>query len=136
MPIVFLDTPGDPYWEAVDEFVETASRATRARRPRSTARCTRITNSVDAAADEIERFYANYHSIRFVGDDLVIRLQQAPTDAQLAELNERFGHLATDGADPSRRAVRRSSGASDDHVELARTRLRVRPPRLRVDPAA
>ncbi len=22
MPIVFLDTPGDEYWEAVDEFVE------------------------------------------------------------------------------------------------------------------
>ena len=30
---------------------------------------------------EIERFYANFDSIRYVGDNLVIRLRHAPTDA-------------------------------------------------------
>ena len=39
VPIVFLDTPGDPYWEAVDEFVETHLVSAGWCR-RSTARCT------------------------------------------------------------------------------------------------
>ena len=40
VPIVFLDTPGDEYWERVHEFVEQAARQPRSRRTRSTPRCT------------------------------------------------------------------------------------------------
>ena len=54
--------------------------------------------SSDLAANEITRFYANYDSMRYVNDDLVIRLRHEPTDAQLEELNERFGHLCASGS--------------------------------------
>jgi len=57
-----------------------------------------ITSNCDDAVRVIEDFYANYDSIRFVGDHLVIRLRQGPTDEQLAELNERFGHLVSSGS--------------------------------------
>ena len=67
----------------------------------------------------IERFYSNYHSIRFVGDNLVIRMQHAPTDAQLDDLNERFGHLATSGR-IERVEPFRVERRDDDHVDLAR----------------
>lgn len=97
VPIVFLDTPGDQYWEAVDEFVSThlVQRGLVSAPDRALYH---ITDSSDTTVDVIERFYANYHSIRLVGDDLVVRMRQGPTDAQLADLNVRFGHLATDGA--------------------------------------
>ncbi len=81
-----------------------------------------VTNSCERAAAEIDRFYANYHSIRYVGDHLVLRLRQAPTDAQLADLNTRFERLVARGR------IERS-GPFDierrhgDHLELPRIRL-------------
>ncbi len=35
--------------------------------------------------------------MRYVGDHLVVRMRQGPDDQQLAELNERFDHLAVSG---------------------------------------
>jgi hypothetical protein len=93
---VFLDTPGDEYWESVHEFVEQQLVSRGLVAPKDTG-LYRITNSSEEAVDEIERFYSNFDSIRYVGDDLVVRLRRAPTDAQLAELNERFGHLVSSG---------------------------------------
>jgi hypothetical protein len=118
VPIVFLDTPGDPYWEQVHAFV-TDQLVTRGLvSPHDTA-LYKITDSCDEAAAEIIRFYANYHSIRSVGDDLIIRMRQAPDDDQLAELNLRFAHLVKHGE------IRRTEPFSverrqDDHVDLDR----------------
>ena len=97
VPIVLLDSPGDPFWEGVDTFVREQLIA-RGLVSANDVNLYTITNDCDEAARIIESFYANYDSIRFVGDHLVIRLRQGPTDAQLAELNEQFGHLAASGA--------------------------------------
>ena len=93
---MFLDTPGDDYWERVHEFVE-QELVTRGLVAPGDTTLYRITNSVDEAVQEIERFYASFDSIRYIGDNLVIRLRHAPTDAQLSELNERFAHLVSSG---------------------------------------
>jgi uncharacterized protein (TIGR00730 family) len=118
VPIVFLDTPGDPYWEAVDAFVHDHLVGRGLVSPVDRALYT-ITDSADEAARSIQRFYANYHSVRIVGDDIVVRMQQGPDDAQLTDLNERFGSLALDGV------IRRVEPygierRQQDHVELAR----------------
>ncbi len=81
-----------------------------------------ITDSCEDATAHIMRFYANYHSIRYVGDNLVLRLLHSPTDAQLADLNDRFGHLVARGR------IERSKPFDierrhDDHVELPRLRF-------------
>ena len=84
-----------------------------------------MTVSAEEATAEITRFYANYHSIRYVGDNLVLRLQHSPTDAQLADLNARFAHLVARGrierADPFDIERRHA-----DHVELPRLRFAFR----------
>ena len=49
------------------------------------------------SADEICRFYANYHSQRFIKNRLVLRLQQAPTPEQLEEINDGFSDIVVDG---------------------------------------
>ena len=96
VPIVFLDTPGDRYWETVHEFVE-EQLITRGFVSAPDTGLYFITDSAEEAVAEIERFYANYDSIRYVGDDLVIRLRHEPTDDQLDALHERFSHLVASG---------------------------------------
>jgi uncharacterized protein (TIGR00730 family) len=97
VPIVFLDTPGDRYWETVHEFIQGQLVSRGLVSPGDTG-LYRITDSCEEAVEEIRRFYANYDSIRYVGDQLVMRLRVAPTDEQLAQLTERFGHLVSEGA--------------------------------------
>lgn len=118
VPIVFLDTPGDPYWEHVDRFV-TEQLVPRGLVSPSDTALYRVTDSADVAVEEVTTFYSNYHSIRSVGDDLIIRVRKAPTDRQLEELNRDFAHLVKDGA------IRRTAPygvekRQHDHLELER----------------
>jgi uncharacterized protein (TIGR00730 family) len=121
VPIVLLDTPGDPFWEQIDDWIE-SSLIARGLVGAADRSLYLVTSSTEEATAEITRFYANYHSIRYVGDNLVLRLQHSPTDAQLADLNARFAHLVARGrierANPFDIERRHA-----DHVELPRLRF-------------
>lgn len=97
VPIVLLDEPDDPFWEGVDTFVRDQLVARGLVSPNDLTLYT-ITNSCEQAVETIDCFYSNYDSIRFVGNKLVIRLRQGPNNAQLSDLNERFGHLVESGS--------------------------------------
>jgi len=118
VPVVLLDEPGDPYWESVDELVESqlAARGLVSANDRSLYT---ITDSCAVACETIERFYSNYDSIRFVGDRLVIRVRQAPSDEQLTSLNERYGHLVASGS-IQRSEATRAERRDDDKLDLER----------------
>lgn len=118
VPIVFLDTPGDPYWETVHDFVGRQLVERGLVSPADTELYL-VTDDAQAAADEVLGFYRNYDSIRYVGHLAVMRMKQAPTDAQLAALNERFGHLCTNGK-ISRAAPFEPERKENDKLELAR----------------
>jgi uncharacterized protein (TIGR00730 family) len=124
VPIVLLDTPEDPFWEQIDQWIETSLVARGFVGPADRSLYL-VTSSCDEAAAEITRFYSNYHSIRYVGDQLVLRLRHDPTDAQLAELNRRFGHLVARGR-IERAAPFDIERRHDDHVELPRIRFAFR----------
>jgi hypothetical protein len=96
VPIVFLDVPGDPYWDSVDTFVRSqlVERGLVAEADRSLYL---ITDDCEVAVNEVIGFYRNYDSMRYVGETLVIRLRTAPTAEQLHELNVKFGHLCKTG---------------------------------------
>jgi hypothetical protein len=72
---------------------------------------------------EIEGFYSNFHSIRFVDRALVLRLHRLPSDEEIERLNEDFAAILTGGriepAQPSAAEM-----ADNDHIDLARIRLR------------
>ena len=57
-----------------------------------------VTDDVAEAVAEIETFWSNYHSTRWVGDRIVVRLQHPPTADEVALLNDTFGDLLVDGA--------------------------------------
>ena len=96
VPIVLLDTPGDPYWETVDSFIREQLVA-RGLVAHEDTNLYLITEDCEQAVNEVIGFYRNYDSLRYVGDTLVVRLRQAPDAAQLQLLNDRFGHLCTTG---------------------------------------
>lgn len=117
-PIVFLDTPGDPYWETVHEFVD-SQLVRRGLVAAADTQLYRVTDDCGVAAAEVLGFYANYDSLRYVGDLLVIRVQRAVTDRQLAVLNKQFGHLCKTGT-IERVEPREPERKEADHLELAR----------------
>lgn len=122
VPIVLLDTPGGTYWSGWQRFVEeeVAGNGMIARADRNLY-C--ITDDVDEAVAEIERFYRNFHSLRYVGDRLVLRLRAAPTDDELATLSEEFGDIVVSGGiERARPFPPEVSG--DDHLDLPRVSLR------------
>ncbi len=47
--------------------------------------------------EEIQTFYRRYHSIRFVGRQLLIRLKEGLAEAQVATLGNEFADLVEDG---------------------------------------
>jgi len=96
MPIVFIDSPGSSYWAAWQKYVEEQLLA-RGLISSNDLRLYKITSSVEEAAHEVRHFYSNYHSLRYVRDELVFRLQRRPTDAQLARINRSFADLLSRG---------------------------------------
>ena len=91
-PVVFLEVPGGSYWKAWDRFVTEEVESRELITPGDSC-LYRIVDRVEDAAQEILGFYRNYHSIRWVGETLVIRLQSRPTEAEAAGLTERFSDI-------------------------------------------
>ena len=96
VPIIFLDMAGDPFWESIDELVRD-QLVSRNLVSAADTHLYYVTDSPEDACREIERFYANFDSIRYVGNQAIIRLRSAPDDELLATLNEQFAHLVSSG---------------------------------------
>lgn len=95
-PIVLLDVPGGTYWQTWRDFV--AVELLDGGYVSEHDMCfVRVTDDVNEAVDELVGFYANYHSLRFVGGRLVLRMQQAPSDTELASINDDFADLLARG---------------------------------------
>ena len=57
----------------------------------------KITSSVDEAVDEIRTFYKRFHSIRYVGRQLAMRLTSKISAGQVAALHDQFSDLLLEG---------------------------------------
>jgi uncharacterized protein (TIGR00730 family) len=92
MPLIMLDPPGADYWLTWDRTI----REHLLRNKLISADDLHLyecTDDVDHAVKVITRFYRNFHSMRFVHDKLVIRLNHVPSESALAALNEDFGDI-------------------------------------------
>jgi len=117
-PIVLLEVPQGTYWHAWHRFLvdEVLGRGLISEHDFDLFR---ITDDVGEACAAIVGFYANYHSIRFVGDVLVVRLRHAPDDALLARINEEFADICAEGA-IERSEPRPAEVSTNDHLDLPR----------------
>jgi uncharacterized protein (TIGR00730 family) len=97
MPIVCVDAPGGSYWKDWRAWIEKRLLGEALIAP-DDLRLFFVTDDVEEAVREVIGFYNNYHSSRFVGDRLVLRLRHVPGGAALAGLNEEFADIVQEGA--------------------------------------
>jgi uncharacterized protein (TIGR00730 family) len=121
-PVVLLEVAGGSYWKGWERFLtdEVASRGLIG--PDDTC-LYRIVDTVQDAAAEILGFYRNFHSLRWVGDTLVLRLESAPTADEAAQLSERFADV-TDGPIRVLEGPLPAERRNSDFPDLARVALR------------
>ena len=118
MPLVLVDKPGGTFWKTWDRNIRDHLLRNKLISPEDLS-LYQITDSTDEAVNIITRFYRNFHSTRFVKDQLVIRLKQTPTESALATMNGDFADIITDGKikiiKPTPEERR-----DNDHLNLAR----------------
>src|SRR5216117_1333116 len=92
MPLVLIDPPGATYWKTWDKNIREHLLRNQLI-DEDDLHLYQITDDSDQAVKWITRFYRNYHSMRFVKDLLVIRLNHAPSRSALDALNEDFADI-------------------------------------------
>ena len=97
VPILLVDHPTGEYWKEWETFVRKAILS-RGYISEPELSFFRVVDDIEATVSEVKTFYRNYHSYRFVGQDLVIRLNYPPTANMVKALNEEFKDILATGA--------------------------------------
>ena len=96
VPVVFLDVPGKNYWKVFHDFI-VDHLLTDGMISENDLSLFKLTDNAQEAVDEILQFFRVYHSMRFVKQQLVLRLQSAPSEQLLADINQNFSDILVDG---------------------------------------
>jgi hypothetical protein len=96
VPVVFLDQPGGDFWSGWQEFVIDRLLGRAMISPEDLS-LYKLTDRIDVAVSEILDFYRVYHSMRYVRNKLVLRLQSAPSEELLAAIHAEFADVVHDG---------------------------------------
>ncbi|NLV23618.1 MAG: TIGR00730 family Rossman fold protein [Deltaproteobacteria bacterium] len=106
IPLIFIEDDDNGYWESVLLFMKN-TLLTKGLISGQDFSLFSITRDIDEAVRIIDDFYSVYHSIRFSGKTLIVRLNKPLTAAQVQTLEEEFrdiiipgGHLRMDKALP------------------------------------
>ncbi len=89
VPIVMLEQPNGTYWPHWETYVRAELLETGMISPED-LHLFHIADSVESAVDEVARFYRVHHSNRYVGKDLVFRLERPISDATLERINDEY----------------------------------------------
>jgi uncharacterized protein (TIGR00730 family) len=121
-PIVMVDAPGGDYWRPWQDFVEGVLVRRGMISPEDLA-LYKIADSAEEAVAEVLGFYRVYHSMRYVGDDLVLRLQRPLPEPVLEHLRRGFADILESGTYEQTAAL--PAEANDAHLaSLPRLRFR------------
>lgn len=96
IPLVLLDRPRSTYWRTWQRYVEDHILR-RGMIDADDLNLYLVTDSIDAAVDEIVGYYRVYHSSRFVRDQLVIRMLRQLPDDYVEELEKEFADIVVRG---------------------------------------
>lgn len=95
-PIVFVDEPNGTFWEPMMEFLN-RQLAQHGMISSSDRSLYRLAHSAEEATQMILRFYAVYHSLRYVGDRVVLRLQRSLPETRVQQLAQQFHDIIVTG---------------------------------------
>jgi len=120
-PVVLLEAEGGRYWQDWRRFIREHLVRPGLISP-DDLDLVHITDDIESAVAEIEGFYRNYHSQRYVDGLLVLRLQRLPDGRALARLSEEFADILRSGrlrpVGPSQEEIKEG-----DYLELPRLAL-------------
>ena len=100
VPVVLVDAPGGAYWRRFVEFI-TENMAAEQRISPDDLSLFRVTDDVKEAVAEVERFYHVFHSQRYIGGHLVLRLRKVLAPEQVAAISEQFKDILAGPAEQS-----------------------------------
>ena len=121
-PVVCVDAPGDRYWADWKQFI-ISHLLRRKMICEADMSLFKVTDSVAEAVKEIHDFYRVYHSMRYVRNELVLRLMHAPSEAILRRIGTEFTDILVDGRFELTTAL--PAEANDVHVkDLPRLRFK------------
>lgn len=97
VPIVLLDAPGGTFWEVALGFIKNELEANRYILP-TDMNLLRLVYSAEEAVAQINQFYSNFHSSRWLKNTFVIRMHHALSQTALAHMQQAFAdlHLSDD----------------------------------------
>lgn len=97
LPVVMVESPETGYFKELVRFIEERmlKNGLISDFDRSLYR---VVKNPQEACHEVLRFYRVYHSSRYVGRNLLIRLEREVTDEELESLNDRFSDIVRTGA--------------------------------------
>ncbi|WP_343585187.1 LOG family protein [Pseudomonas sp.] len=96
VPVVLLDSPGGSFWRDCLDFISRQLEENRYILP-SDLKLLRLVHSADEAVEEINQFYSNYHSSRWLKSQFVIRMHHPLSEAALYDIQEGFADLRLSG---------------------------------------
>lgn len=117
-PIVLLDHPGSTYWDGWKRFVAEELEGGGMVNPADKSLYLH-THDVGEAVRYICHFYSSFHSMRYVGKRLVIRLRHALPDSAYPILNDEFGDIVVSGDIASTQATK-TEVKDNDAADLPR----------------
>ena len=96
VPVVLLDSPGGSFWQDCLNFITRQLEENRYILP-SDMKLLRLVHSAEEAVEEINQFYSNYHSSRWLKNQFVMRMHHPLSDAALHDLQDGFADLRLSG---------------------------------------
>ena len=95
-PIILVDSPESEYWKRLIDFIAGELSEGGFISSNDLSLLIRVI-SIEQAADEILQFYRVYHSIRYVGEKTIIRLNKALNIEDIIKLNKKYSSILRSG---------------------------------------
>ena len=96
MPIVFLDAPQGTYWKKFDQFMK-EELLNGGMISQDDPALYLVTDNCEQAIQECVDFYRVYHSMRYVGDKLVMRLKEELGENKMAQVRQKYSSILVTG---------------------------------------
>jgi uncharacterized protein (TIGR00730 family) len=123
MPLVMIDAPGGTYWQHWRTYIK-AELVLNGMIDEEDLGLFKLTDDLDEAVEEITGFYRRYHSMRWVGPLLMLRLNSALPETELERLNDTYAaSLLSDGRIEQHSHPLEGEGEEVERPELPRLTL-------------
>lgn len=96
MPVVFVDKTGGKYWEELLRFLHDHLLGNRLVSPED-FHLIHNCDSVQCAADHVSHFYSNFHSYRWLGPRLIVRMQHRLSEKHVHRMDTEFADVLASG---------------------------------------